>query len=178
MSEPELQRSGADQIVVSLPDVKNQQRAIDIVGQVAQLFFYDWEANILDEDCKTDPDTNANQRTPVNGLYQAVTQASKCEDVGIGKGSDPLAPDSPGGASQAATRSRSRAGLDEPTTMTSDGWLTWATARASAGPVTLAAERDRRVPGAPGVTSNSRPSVARAARSARFTRSGERPLTG
>ena len=31
------------------------------VGSTAQLFFYDWEANILDEKCKTDPDQNANQ---------------------------------------------------------------------------------------------------------------------
>ena len=62
----------------------------DQVGSTAQLFFYDWEANILDEDCKTDPDTNANQRSPINTLHAAVTQASKCKDVGVGKGSDPL----------------------------------------------------------------------------------------
>src|SRR4029078_7278592 len=72
----------------------------------AQLFFYDWEANILDEDCKTDADTNAQQRSPINTLYAAVTQPSKCKDVGVGTGSDPLGKDSPGGESQAAADPR------------------------------------------------------------------------
>ena len=76
----------------------------DQVGSTAQLFFYDWEANILDEECKTDPDHNANQRQPINGLRAAVTQASKCTDVGTGKGSDPLADDSPGGESAGGRR--------------------------------------------------------------------------
>src|SRR3954464_14383279 len=60
VSEPEIQRSGPDQVVVSLPDVKNQQRAIDQVGTTAQMFFYDWEPNVLGSDCKahaTDPNT-------------------------------------------------------------------------------------------------------------------------
>jgi hypothetical protein len=40
VAEPEIQRSGSDQIVVSLPAVKNQQAAIQQVGTVAQLYFY------------------------------------------------------------------------------------------------------------------------------------------
>src|SRR2546421_7651753 len=37
VSEPEIQRSGSDQIVVGLPGSKNAQRAIKQVGKVAQL---------------------------------------------------------------------------------------------------------------------------------------------
>jgi SecD/SecF fusion protein len=47
VSEPEVARLGSDQITVSLPDVNNAQRAIDQVGTTAQLFFYDWEPNLI-----------------------------------------------------------------------------------------------------------------------------------
>jgi SecD/SecF fusion protein len=47
VSEPEVSRLGTDQISVSLPDVTNAQRAIDQVGTTAQLFFYDWEPNLI-----------------------------------------------------------------------------------------------------------------------------------
>ncbi len=47
VSEPEIQRSGADQISVGLPDVQNAERAIQQVGTTAQLQFYDWEPNVL-----------------------------------------------------------------------------------------------------------------------------------
>ncbi len=47
VSEPEVARLGTDQITVSLPDVDNAQRAIDQVGTTAQLFFYDWEPNLI-----------------------------------------------------------------------------------------------------------------------------------
>jgi SecD/SecF fusion protein len=47
VSEPEVARLGADQITVSLPDVTNAQRAIDQVGTTAQLYFYDWEPNLI-----------------------------------------------------------------------------------------------------------------------------------
>src|SRR3954451_24715337 len=86
VSEPEIQRSGPDQVVVSLPDVKNQQRAIDQVGTTAQMFFYDWEPNVLGENCKPQP-TNASTTggsaagQPGSGtlsFYDAVTRASKC----------------------------------------------------------------------------------------------------
>ena len=106
VSEAEVLQAGQDQIEVNVPGESDTQRVADQVGSTAQLFFYDWEANILDEDCKTDADLNANQRSPVNTLHAAVTQASKCTDVGVGKGSDPLASDSPGGESQAAAEPR------------------------------------------------------------------------
>ena len=47
VSEPEVSRLGEDEISVSLPDVTNAQRAIDQVGTTAQLYFYDWEPNLI-----------------------------------------------------------------------------------------------------------------------------------
>src|SRR6478609_1073150 len=107
VSESELFQSGKDQIEVNLPGVKDAERAAQQVGSTAQLFFYDWEANILDDKCKTNPDQNANQRQAINGLRTAVTQAAKCTAVGTGDpNKDPLAEDSPGGVSQAADKAR------------------------------------------------------------------------
>src|SRR5829696_638364 len=79
VAEPELQRSGSDQIDVSLPGVDNPDRAVDIVGTTAQLYFYDWEPNILDADCKTNPDAVNGGQQAVAGLFNAVQQASKCK---------------------------------------------------------------------------------------------------
>src|SRR5215216_3344949 len=79
VAEPELRLAGGKQIEVNLPGVANADRAAQQVGSTAQLFFYDWEANILDEACKPDPDENANAKTPITGFYKAVTQASKCK---------------------------------------------------------------------------------------------------
>ncbi len=47
VAEPEVSRLGETEISVSLPDVTNAQRAIDQVGTTAQLYFYDWEPNLL-----------------------------------------------------------------------------------------------------------------------------------
>src|SRR3954452_15571246 len=47
VAQPEIQRSGADEIVVALPDVSNASRAQDEVGKTAQLYFYDWEPNVI-----------------------------------------------------------------------------------------------------------------------------------
>jgi SecD/SecF fusion protein len=47
VSEPEVSRLGADQISVSLPAVTNAQRAIEQVGTTAQLYFYDWQPNLI-----------------------------------------------------------------------------------------------------------------------------------
>jgi SecD/SecF fusion protein len=55
VAEPEIQRSGKTQIIVSLPDVKNADKAQDQVGTVARLFFYDWEKNVLGSNLKPDP---------------------------------------------------------------------------------------------------------------------------
>ena len=79
VAEPELLLAGENQIEVNLPGVEDAERAAEQVGSTAQLFFYDWEANILDEDCRTDPDENANGRQAITGFYRAVQQASKCD---------------------------------------------------------------------------------------------------
>jgi len=79
VAEPELLLSGENQIEVNLPGVEDAERAAAQVGSTAQLFFYDWEANILDEDCRTDPDENANARQAITGFRNAVLQASKCD---------------------------------------------------------------------------------------------------
>jgi SecD/SecF fusion protein len=50
VAEPEVARLGEDSISVSLPDVKNAQRAIDQVGTTAQLYFYDWEPNLIGQE--------------------------------------------------------------------------------------------------------------------------------
>jgi SecD/SecF fusion protein len=81
VAEPELQRSGERQIDVSLPGVKNAERAERQVGTTAQMFFYDWEPNILDEDCKTNPESVNGGQQPVSGLFNAVKRASKCDAI-------------------------------------------------------------------------------------------------
>lgn len=90
VAEPEIQRSGEDQISVSLPDVDNQDRAIQQVGTTAQMFFYDWEPNVLGEDCEpapTDPNVTGgsgagNPGAGTISYYQAVTRAAKCQPEG------------------------------------------------------------------------------------------------
>ena len=47
VAEPEVSRIGEDGIAVGLPDVTDAQRAIDQVGTTAQLYFYDWEPNLI-----------------------------------------------------------------------------------------------------------------------------------
>jgi SecD/SecF fusion protein len=47
VAEPEISRLGSDEISVGLPDVKNAGRAAEQVGSTAQLYFYDWEPNLL-----------------------------------------------------------------------------------------------------------------------------------
>lgn len=106
VSEAELFQAGENQIEVNLPGVDDAERAAQQVGSTAQLFFYDWEANILNEECETEPNVNANGRQPIVGLHTAVEQASKCTKVGTGQGLDPLADDSPGGPSQAGAEPR------------------------------------------------------------------------
>jgi SecD/SecF fusion protein len=77
VSEPEIQRSGSDQIAVGLPGAKNAERAIKQVGKVAQLYFYDWEPNVIGPDGKPAPTDQAVTSTPIPSLYDAVIRASK-----------------------------------------------------------------------------------------------------
>jgi SecD/SecF fusion protein len=47
VAEPEVSRLGETEISVQLPDVTNAERAIEQVGTTAQLYFYDWEPNLI-----------------------------------------------------------------------------------------------------------------------------------
>ncbi|MBJ7329575.1 MAG: protein translocase subunit SecD [Solirubrobacteraceae bacterium] len=83
VAEPEIQRSGENQIVVSLPDVQDADKAQRQVGQVAQLFFYDWEPNVIGPDGEPAPSdqnvTGGSQAGRVGGIsfYDAVVRASE-----------------------------------------------------------------------------------------------------
>jgi SecD/SecF fusion protein len=83
VSEPEIQRSGETQISVGLPDVENAEQAQEQVGQVAQLFFYDWEPNVIGPNGRpagTNPEvTGGQQAGQVGGitLFEAVERASQ-----------------------------------------------------------------------------------------------------
>jgi SecD/SecF fusion protein len=68
VAEPEIQRSGPEQISVGLPDVENPERARQQVGTTAQLQFYDWEPNIL---------TDSEVYSGGDGLYDATLAASE-----------------------------------------------------------------------------------------------------
>jgi SecD/SecF fusion protein len=78
VAESELQRAGGNQVEVSLPGAENPDRAAAQVGTTAQMYFYDWEPNVLDEDCKTNPESVNGGQQPISGLYEAVKRASKC----------------------------------------------------------------------------------------------------
>jgi SecD/SecF fusion protein len=47
VSEPEVARLGTDQVTVSLPGVTDARRASEQVGSTAQLYYYDWEPNLI-----------------------------------------------------------------------------------------------------------------------------------
>ncbi len=53
VSEPSIQTTGNSLITVGLPDVHDVARAENEVGKTAQLFFYDWEKNVLTPNGKT-----------------------------------------------------------------------------------------------------------------------------
>ena len=87
VAQPEIQRSGDNEIDVALPDVSNAQRAQDEVGKTAQLYFYDWEPNVIGANGKPAPTEgtvtgDATSRGPAEltaGLleYEAVLRAAK-----------------------------------------------------------------------------------------------------
>ena len=84
VAEPEISKLGNQQIQVSLPDVKDADEAQRQVGTTAQLFFFDWEPNVLDENCRTDPSNAEVTGGPSAGragtlsYYDAVQRAAKC----------------------------------------------------------------------------------------------------
>jgi SecD/SecF fusion protein len=93
VAEPQIQRSGANQIDVSLPDVKNADEAASQVGTVAQLWFYDWEGSVLGPNCKPDPANQAvtggqsagvSATPPALSEFDAVTRGAKCPRTNTG----------------------------------------------------------------------------------------------
>ncbi|HEV2062067.1 MAG TPA: hypothetical protein VGR12_04375, partial [Solirubrobacteraceae bacterium] len=94
VAEPEIQRSGNNQINVGLPDVENAEEAEEQVGKVAQLYFYDWEPNVIGPDGRPEPD-NPNVTggqaagDPSAGMtkYEAVRLASQRPEVNDGNNS-------------------------------------------------------------------------------------------
>ncbi len=85
VAQPEIQRSGAREITVALPDVSNAARAEAEVGRTAQLYFYDWEPNVIGPNGKpagpTETTVTGGQAagSSTSGLpeYQAVLRAAK-----------------------------------------------------------------------------------------------------
>jgi SecD/SecF fusion protein len=85
VSEPEIQRSGRDQISIGLPDVSNAERAIQQVGSTAQLQFYDWEPNVLGRG----PDVPyAGSKALYDASEFASKQKPKAEQTDVPPGSD------------------------------------------------------------------------------------------
>jgi SecD/SecF fusion protein len=93
VAEPEIQRSGNNQISVGLPDVANADDAIRQVGRVAQLQFYDWETNVIGPNGKPSPNdpevTGGPQAGQIGAItqYEAVERASKRPEVDDGNNS-------------------------------------------------------------------------------------------
>ena len=83
VSEPEIQRAGASQISVGLPDVQNAERAREQVGNTARLQFYDWEPNIL-----TDREVYAGGHALFDAVVAASKQKGKAEANDVPPGSD------------------------------------------------------------------------------------------
>src|SRR5271168_3047379 len=88
VAQPEIQRTGASEIDVALPDVSNVRRAEEEVGKTAQLFFYDWEPNVIGPDGKPSPTEATATGGPNAGAsqfglveYQAVQRAAKREPI-------------------------------------------------------------------------------------------------
>jgi SecD/SecF fusion protein len=84
VAQPEIQRSGADEIDVALPEVKDAARAEQEVGKTAQLFFYDWEPNVIGASGQPAPKEVTATGGPRAGEaqfglpeYQAVLRAEK-----------------------------------------------------------------------------------------------------
>ncbi|MCX6370660.1 MAG: protein translocase subunit SecD [Solirubrobacterales bacterium] len=92
VAEPEIQRTGADQIDVSLPNVTNADQAAAQVGKTAQLYFYDWETNVLGPGCKPAPTdaavtggSSAGSGAAALTQYAAVQRAAGCPQTNTGK---------------------------------------------------------------------------------------------
>jgi SecD/SecF fusion protein len=83
VSEPEISRIGEKGIQVGLPDVQNAQQAIEQIGTTSQLYFYDFEGNVVPPPGGNAPKNPAQSPDPnpqiysFPNLYDAVQFASK-----------------------------------------------------------------------------------------------------
>jgi SecD/SecF fusion protein len=87
VAQPEIQRSGEGEILVALPSVTSTARAEKEVGKTAQLYFYDWEPNVIGpngtpaptEGTVTGDNTGGGAGGSTSGLpyYEAVQRAAK-----------------------------------------------------------------------------------------------------
>ncbi len=77
VAEPEVSRLGATEITVSLPDITDAKRAIDQVGTTAQLYFYDWEPNVITQPKIPKAKPGGSSETPFDSAYKAVSVASQ-----------------------------------------------------------------------------------------------------
>ena len=84
VAEPEISRLGATEIQVGLPNVQNAQQAIKQIGTTSQLYFYDFEGNVIPPPELERPEgSRPPPRTPnpsvytFPNLYEAVKFASK-----------------------------------------------------------------------------------------------------
>ena len=85
VSEPEITRLGNNQIQVALPAVKNAGEAQKQVGTTAQMYFYDWEPNVVGPTGHSDvfnPSVTGGQSAGAPGAgtlshYDAVIRAAK-----------------------------------------------------------------------------------------------------
>ena len=84
VSEPEIARIGQNQLSVGLPQVQNAQDAIDQVGDTSQLFFYDFEPNVISAT------PGGGEPRPFNRLIDAVREAQEQEPECFEKDGEPL----------------------------------------------------------------------------------------
>ncbi len=75
VSEPQIQTTGNNQITAALPNVTDVGRAEKLVGQTAQLAFYDWEANALTPNGKTVASQLSIQDPTASQISQGVASA-------------------------------------------------------------------------------------------------------
>src|SRR5688572_12177112 len=76
VAEPEIAQVSQTLIEVSLPAVENAEDAAEQVGTTAQMYFFDWEPVILDEDCRTNEEEINGGQTAIQGLVNAVKRAA------------------------------------------------------------------------------------------------------
>jgi SecD/SecF fusion protein len=80
VAQPQISTVGRNLIDVQLPGVPDVQRAESEVGQTAELYFYDWEANALTPNGQT----VASQLTAQNSTAVTVSQGASNEAPGSG----------------------------------------------------------------------------------------------